>query len=354
MAWGWGTLQNCAFLCIDSVKICRGSAVGLALGLYSTFQKKQMQRFFVIAAWVVALLAGSFLLLRTPDLPLAQLQQRYTHARSQFIRIAGMQVHYCDEGPRTDSLPLLLLHGTASSLHTWDSLVALLPQKRCIRLDLPGYGLTGPHPLGNYRWATYAAVFDTLLQRLGVDRCIVGGNSLGGFLSWTYALDRPQVKGIILINPGGFTNTSAPSNIGFRLAKTPVVNRLIKHITPRSLFRKSLEQSYGNPALVTDALVQRHYELTLRPGNRQALLDRFRNGFEVADTNRLRQLHIPAFILWGQLDRIIPATHALLFQQYLPVSEGIVYDNLGHVPMEEAAFRVAADINAWLHRRFEQ
>ncbi|HMO32705.1 MAG TPA: alpha/beta hydrolase [Lacibacter sp.] len=306
--------------------------------------KKTLSVLFILAA----LLALLFLLLRTPDLPLDELKQRYTNASSQFMPIAGMEVHYRDEGPRTDSLPILLLHGTASSLHTWDSLVALLPQKRCIRLDLPGYGLTGPHPQGDYRSSTYSLVFDTLLQRLGVEQCIVAGNSLGGFLTWTYALDRPQVKGIVLVDPGGFTNAAAPSNIGFVLAKTPGVNRLVKYITPRSLFRKSLEQSYGNPQRVTDELVQRHYELTLRPGNRQAILDRFSKGFEVADTNRLRELSIPALVLWGDRDRIIPPSHARLFTGYLPQATLVVYPGLGHVPMEEKPERVAAEMNKWM------
>ena len=196
-----------------------------------------MKRFLLLFLLLTATLALLFLLIRTPDLPLEELKQRYTNGSSQFMPIAGMQVHYRDEGPRTDTLPLLLLHGTASSLHTWDSLVPFLTEKRIIRLDLPGYGLTGPHPQGNYLSTMYSAVLDTLLQRLGVDRCIVAGNSLGGFLTWTYALDRPQVQGIILIDPGGFTNKAISSNIGFKLAKTPVVNQLVKYITPASLFR---------------------------------------------------------------------------------------------------------------------
>lgn len=310
-----------------------------------------MKRIFISSFFVLAVLLLLFLLVRTPDLPLEQLQQRYTNATSQFLRIAGMQVHYRDEGPRTDSVPMLLLHGTASSLHTWDSVVPLLPQKRCIRLDLPGYGLTGAHPQGSYFAATYAAVFDTLLQQLGVNSCIVAGNSLGGFLAWTYALHNPAVKGLVLIDAGGFSiGKGSSSNLGFRLARIPVVNQLMKHITPAALFRKSLEQSFGNPQQVTQALVQRHYELTLRPGNRQAILDRFNIGFEVADTNRLRQLHIPALVLWGRRDRIIPVAHAYLFQQYLPVSKMIIYDDLGHLPMEEDGLRTATAITDWLQQ----
>ena len=172
-----------------------------------------MKRLLLITALLIVLFAFLFLFMRTPNIPLEALQQRYANSASQFASIAGMQVHFRDEGPRTDSLPLVLLHGTASSLHTWDSLMPFFSHKRIIRLDLPGYGLTGPHPQSNYRSAMYHAVLDTLLQQRGVARCIVAGNSLGGFLAWTYALDRPQVQGIILINPGGFTNKAISGSV---------------------------------------------------------------------------------------------------------------------------------------------
>lgn len=285
--------------------------------------------------------------LHTPDISLAVLKEKYTNAASRFMRINGMEVHYRDEGPRTDALPILLLHGTASSLHTWDSLVPLFPEKRMIRLDLPGYGLTGPHPQADYRSVAYAQVFDTLLQRLRVDSCIVAGNSLGGFLAWTYVLHNPQVRGLVLIDAGGFSIGKPSGNLGFRIARTPVVNQLVKYITPRSLFRKSLEQSFGNPTYVTDAMVTKHYELTLRPGNRQALLDRVKK-FEKADTDALNKVHIPVLILWGAKDQIIPVAHATLFEKLLPKSTKIIYPHLGHVPMEEEAARLAEDMRKWM------
>ena len=55
-------------------------------------------------------------------------------------------------------------------------------------------------------------------------------------------------------------------------------------------------------------------------------------------------------VLWGRRDRIIPVAHAYLFQQYLPVNTTIVYDDLGHVPMEEDGRRTAADMLAWLQQ----
>jgi pimeloyl-ACP methyl ester carboxylesterase len=261
--------------------------------------------------------------------------------------IMGMSVHYRDEGPATDSLPLLLLHGSGSSLHTWDSLVARMPDKRCIRLDLPGFGLTGPAPGGDYSPSVSGAVIDSLLQFLRVDSCIVVGNSLGGMIAWNYAAGQAAVKGLVLLDPSGFPTGNKGGNLAFRLARTPVVNQLVKYITPRSIVEKSLKQSYGNPALVTEKLVQRYYDLNLREGNRQALIDRFTT-IQGADTARLQSLAMPVLLIWGELDQVIPVEHADRFMRMIPHARRVIFKNIGHVPMEEAPILVDASIRSWL------
>lgn len=285
----------------------------------------------------------------TPDLPLDTLKGKYTNATSRFVAVEGMQVHYRDEGPRADSIPMFLLHGTASSLHTWDSLLLKFPHKRIIRLDLPGYGITGPHPTADYSAQMYMRVFDTLTSGLKVDSCIVVGNSFGGLLAWQYALDHPSVKGLVLIDAAGFPSKAKGGNLGFQIARMPVLNQLVKYFTPRSLFEKSLQQSFGNPNVVTDALVTRHYELTLRPGNRKAIIDRFSTK-EKIDTTRLAALTIPVLIQWGALDQVIPVENAWRFHHALPNSDLVVYPKLGHVPMEEDAAALARDIQQWLSK----
>lgn len=100
----------------------------------------------------VALIAGGVALAWAPDRPVDSLKARWAPAPSQFITVQGMQVHLRDEGPKDDPEPIVLLHGTSASLHTWDGWVdALKGQRRVIRIDLPGFGLTGPAPDNDYR-----------------------------------------------------------------------------------------------------------------------------------------------------------------------------------------------------------
>ena len=314
--------------------------------------KRKMLRWTLgILGGMVLLAAMLLVIFQTPDIPVSRLKETYGGGKSRYLPVNGMSVHYRDEGPAIDSLPLVLLHGSGSSLHTWDSLVAQLEGKRCIRIDLPGFGLTGPHPQGDYRMSTTGSILDSVLRFLKVDSCIMAGNSLGGLVAWSYATAHPKVEALILVDPAGFPPEKGKGgNLAFRLARIPVLNKLLTYITPKSLVEKSLKQSYGDPSMVSPALVQRYYDLNLREGNRQALVDRFTQDFST-DTMALRNLHMPVLLVWGEKDQVIPFSTARRFQSLLPQARLVSYPELGHVPQEESPAQLASTIRAWLLQR---
>ena len=141
-----------------------------------------------------------------PDRSLADLKPRWALPPSEFLAIDGMLVHLRDQGPRDDPAPIVLLHGTSASLHTWEGWVAALQTKRrVISLDLPGFGLTGPFPDGDYRMSHYSAFLAHVLDQLQVPRAVVAGNSFGGQLAWQFALDHPQrVERLVLVDAAGY------------------------------------------------------------------------------------------------------------------------------------------------------
>ena len=98
------------------------------------------------------------------DIPVEKLIGKYANKESKFIEIDGMKVHYRDEGK---GIPVILLHGTAASLHTWDDWTSELKKSyRVIRLDLPAFGLTGPHPQRKYDIQTYVSFLHHFLQKI--------------------------------------------------------------------------------------------------------------------------------------------------------------------------------------------
>lgn len=271
------------------------------------------------------------------DLSMETLKSKYAPAPSQFVEVAGMQVHYRDQGNPSDSLPLVLIHGTGASLHTFEAWTGELKKdRRVIRLDLPGYGLTGPFPDQNYALEHYVHFLHEFLKSIGIKRCILGGNSLGGQIAWQYTLAHSnQVDKLILIDAAGYPFSSQSVPLAFRMARTPILKELFTVITPRSVVQSSVENVYGDASKVTQELVDRYFDLSLRPGNRRAFIDRFAAKSDTTSYLKIPEITIPTLILWGQQDRLIPVENAYRFHRDLPNDTLVILNQSGHVPMEE-------------------
>lgn len=309
----------------------------------------------ILAIIGLLLVAGALALAigYAPDRPVESLLARWAPAPSAFVSVKGQRVHYRDEGPRDDPLPLVLIHGTSASLHTWEGWAgALKSARRVISFDLPGFGLTGPSAGGDYRDDAYARFVLDLLDELKVRRFAIGGNSLGGEVAWRTALAAPQrVERLILVDAAGYAFQSESVPIGFRIARIPVLNRLTEILLPRSLVEASVRKVYGDPSRVTPALVERYFELTLREGNRRALGQRFQQMERGAGAARITELKLPTLILWGGRDRLIPPHNAKRFNADIGGSRLVLFDELGHVPHEEDPVRTVAVVRQFLGMR---
>ncbi|HSO39461.1 MAG TPA: alpha/beta fold hydrolase [Labilithrix sp.] len=296
-------------------------------------------------ALLLAIVALLLLVNVRTDVSLDELRPKYANASSQFARIDGVNVHYRDEG---SGPPLVLVHGSSASLHTWDGWVAKLSShRRVVRLDLPGYGLTGPAPDRDYSAARYARVVGLLLDRLGIERADLAGNSLGGRVALTFALAHPaRVRRLVLVDAAGLSGQRLPGI--FRLARTPVLNRLLRWVTPRMIVRKNVAEVYGEPSRVTEALVDRYYDLLRREGNRQATIDRFTDLSDPDLDDRLGEIHAPVLLEWGERDAWIPLPFAHRFQAAIAGSRLVTYSDAGHVPMEELPDATAEDADRFL------
>ena len=279
------------------------------------------------------------------DIPVAQLKAKYLKPNSAFIDIDGVSVHYIIEGRSDDSLPIVFIHGTSASLHTWDTLSSLLKtNKKIIRLDLPAFGLTGPNRLNQYDFNFYNQFLDEFLLKLNVTQCIVAGNSLGGSIAWNYAIASPdKVKQLILLDASGYPKKDEKGSLGFKLAAIPVLNQALKHISPISLIRKSLEDAFYDKSLVTEKMVQQYHDMLLREGNRAAVLELFQHPMKT-DATKIKTITQPTLIIWGKEDQLISYKNAALFKQDIRNSQILVLDKVGHIPMEEAPNQVATAI----------
>lgn len=288
-----------------------------------------------------------------PDRPLDTLTPRWAPPPSEFVPIHGMQVHLRDEGLREDPLPLILIHGTSASLHTWDGWTeALQDGERVIRMDLRGFGLTGPAADGDYRIERYVDDLLALMDQLGIERAVLAGNSLGGQIAWSTAVRAPdRVAALVLVDAAGYPFVPSSIPIGFQLARSEWTAPIVRHLLPRALVAASIRNTYGQPERVNDALIERYFELTLRAGNREALIQRFRQNVHGEGAERIASIRAPTLILWGGRDRLIPPDNATQFQRDIRGSTLVEFPELGHVPQEEDPAQTVKAVEAFLASR---
>ncbi|MCR9143399.1 MAG: alpha/beta hydrolase [bacterium] len=286
------------------------------------------------------------------DLPAEKLEAKYATGASRFLELSpGLRVHYRDEGPENspDAPTLVLIHGTASSLHTFDELTRKLAKDyRVLRFDLPGFGLTGPCTGCDYSPTEDAEFVRSMLDALGIPEPVtLVGNSLGGRIAWEFALRFPdRARGLVLLDSLGYLWPDKP--LAIAAARIPVLGGAQRYITPYFLIQQSLREVYGDDALISRELVDRHFELLLREGNRAAFIQRVNHELDV-DEAKIPGLNLPTLVLWGADDEWVPAAHSPKFVRDIPGARQILYAGVGHVPHEEAPERVALDLRAFFN-----
>lgn len=310
-----------------------------------------MKRLFKWLAGIAVVLGAAFLLLRTPDTDPTAMRAKYGGAPSQFVDLGGgLTVHLRDEGPR-DALPIVLLHGSNADLHTWQPWAdALKDRFRVIRYDTIGHGLTGAVAGKDYSPQAMARLVGRIADHLGLQRFALGGNSMGGGVSALYAMEHPErLAALVLVDAGGAPKKgNEPGNIGFKIAQTPGLNLLMESITPRRIVAQSLDQSVNNKAIVTDAAVDRYWELLRYPGNREATRMRMTAPRNPFSREQVAAIPVPTLILWGEEDGLIGPDAGRWYNAAIAGSRLIVYPKIGHLPQEEIAGQSAADVAAFL------
>ena len=286
-----------------------------------------------ITTAVALVLAAAFLRSYRPDLPPDTLRAKYANTESQFATVAGMNVHYRDEGAGP---VLVLLHGAGSSLHSWDGWVETLQHDfRIVRLDLPGFGLTGPNPDDDYRVERYIDFLHAFIAELNLVSYDLAGHGLGGQIAWNYALHHPQaVRKLVLLSASGYprgTPVASPLDV---VANLPGIEWLVAVMTPRSTTVATLEASFGNPELISPTLIDRYHELSRHPGNRRAAMLRVRDA-DREQNGDPRNLGQPTLIIWGMDDRRVALADGRGFVDDIPNARLVTYPGVGHLLAEE-------------------
>jgi pimeloyl-ACP methyl ester carboxylesterase len=288
----------------------------------------------IVLIVLLVLVIGLGAWLYTPDKSRAELEAKYGVAPGDYLDITGLRLHLRRTG-RGGAPAVILLHGFGSSLGTWDAWAdALSADHDVIRFDLPGFGLTGPDPTGDYTDARSIAVLLAVMDRLGIAHASLIGNSLGGKIAWMFAAKYPdRVQKLVLISPDGFASPGFEYGVK---PKVPAVLRMLRFVLPTAAVRMTMAPAFADPAHMSDDLVTRYADMMRAPGVRGAMLARMEQAMVEPPEAALSSIHTPTLLLWGEKDGMIPFGNSADYMRLLPNATLVALPDLGHVPQEEA------------------
>ncbi|GIG66757.1 alpha/beta fold hydrolase [Phytomonospora endophytica] len=243
------------------------------------------------------------------------------------IPLDGGDVHVRQDGP-PEAPAVLLVHGSASSVHSWDPLVPPLAEfHRVIRLDLLGHGRSAKPADGDYSIPAQALRAAAVLDRLGVERAVVVGHSTGGLVATALAENRPAlVRALALVNTGPELAASTAPAIGIEAEQWP-------HLTDARL-RGAMTSAFGRddfraPQIMVDdlrLLTFHAFTATLRAA-RDYLGER-------PIPERLTAVGRPLLVLFGEDDRRWRSSSAGAYRA-VPGARVEMLPGVGHSPMIE-------------------
>lgn len=233
---------------------------------------------------------------------------------------------------RGSGLPVLALHGAGATGRQWGyQLRDLRGQSRIIAPDLAGHGRSGGLPPGSIADASTQLM--ALLDRLGVERAVVMGHSMGGAIAQWLALYTPQrVRGLILVGTG---------------ARLPIAAELvaaIEHDWPSAAMLIT-RQAYApgtEPMLITRLAT----ELALAPAG--LVLADYRACAQHDLTTQLQRIAVPTLIVVGEHDRLTPPYLSSELQAAIPDSQLAVVPAAGHMVMLEKPDAFNEEVRRWL------
>ncbi|HEY1059036.1 MAG TPA: alpha/beta hydrolase [Limnobacter sp.] len=261
------------------------------------------------------------------------------------VEIDGFKVPYLTGG---QGEPLVLIHGFGGSKDNFNRFARELKNHFTVySIDVPGFGGSTRVADADYRINTQADRVHTILQKIGLTKVHIGGNSMGGWISGAYAARYPdEVRSILFLAPAGL-QASRKSEV---LKTYDTTGKIVLTAGNRAEFENIVNTvMYKRPAFAPGFVVDAMAERAIRD---QALNQRIYKDFkalpsDLASTLKASNYIGPAMIVWGQNDRVLHVDGAAELAAALPQAKVMIMDQTGHVPMMEKPKEVAAAYLAW-------
>ena len=258
--------------------------------------------------------------------------------RSDFVEIDDIKVHYQEFGEKTGKT-IILVHGYSASTVSWDAVFEPLAEKglRVIAIDLVGFGFTEKPSWFDYTINAQARMIERFMDRMGIGRAVVAGNSYGGAVAATLALDYPErVEKLVMV--ASVIDNEPKMNPLMALASAPGLGELsVPFLMDSTVFvRSRLKELLGpNSHLATEQRVE-HFQRPLRSAETQrAMLATSRNWEADRITEDAPLITQPTLLVWGDSDPVIPRRMGEKMYDRILHSRLVVFKNCGHLPQQE-------------------
>ena len=250
------------------------------------------------------------------------------------------------EGTRGPSRPVLVLvHGFGADKDNWLRFARHWREDfYVVALDLPGHGDSFKDLGLRYDLDDQVQYLGAILTHLGMERCHLAGNSMGGAIAALYAATYPdRVQSVMLFAPGGIYRHPSETLQMIQGGENPLIPRTAAEFD--RLMDLALAKKPFIPWPITGVLAQK--AVADREIKQKVFADihgphRYR--FEAA----LGTIRVPTLILWGRQDRVLNADNAPIFQQLIPGARLVLLDGIGHAPMIEAPAETARICRAFI------
>ena len=253
---------------------------------------------------------------------LEQIEKTYATAESRFAIIDGVKLHYKDQGRGP---AVLLIHGSMGDTMDWDGWSDVLsPRYRVIRIDLPGFGLSGEIPNGNYSIDRTLSLVDGLMDMLTAEKFAIVGVSYGGPVAFRYAATRTErVSALIIMNSAGIEMGKQP--VDEKSGKGQFYANISSDAPiTQSFMEAALARTFADPARIPPGMMQRKLDM-------MNVIDRGMEGdimikqYVRGDPERvLSHVRAPTLVLWGGAERSLSLSTADRFATALTHAKKVV------------------------------
>jgi pimeloyl-ACP methyl ester carboxylesterase len=271
------------------------------------------------------------------------------------VDVVGAKANYVEMGKGP---PLLFVHGLSGCWQNWlENIPHFARSHRVVAVDLPGFGAS-PMPPWQISIPAFGRFLRDFCERIGIDRCSLVGNSMGGFIATELAITEPErIDDLTLISAAGITWAGArrePAAVIGRIGRAgaPVLLKLQTSGIKRAKLRRAAFQGvFFDPlSLRREVLWENFVPAMQSPGYYDALVTLW--GYDIRD--RLEEIGVPTLIVWGRNDRVVPVPAALSYKKRIGENaELVIFDHCGHVPQIERPTRFNRLLEDFLARRGE-